>query len=72
MSNLVESMWLPRYPRKMEIMYDQGSVYIGHEFRKYLIEKIRDNFQAKHFGKSYFKCDIGADSPGSSKPSAEV
>ena len=23
--NLVETMWSPRYPRPMEIMYDQGS-----------------------------------------------
>ena len=25
-------------------------------------------FQAKHFGKYYFQCDIGTDSLGSSKP----
>ena len=50
-------------------MYDQGSEFISHEFIKYLIEKIQDNCQANH-KKSYFKCDIGTDSPGSWKPSA--
>ena len=38
-SNLVETTWLTKYPRLMEIMYDQGSEFIGHEFRKSLIEK---------------------------------
>ena len=38
MANLVETMWLSRYPRPTEIMYDQGSEFIGHEFRKFLIE----------------------------------
>ena len=37
-ANLVETKWLSRYPRAIEIMYDQGSEFIGHEFRKYLIE----------------------------------
>ena len=36
--NLVETMWLSRYLIPTEIMYDQGIVCIGHEFRKYLIE----------------------------------
>ena len=27
-----------RYPRPIEIMYDQGKEFIGHEFRKSLIE----------------------------------
>ena len=31
---------------------------------------IGDNCQAKHFGKSYFQCDIGMDLPGYRKPSA--
>ena len=35
--NLVETTWLTRYPRKMKIMYDQGSESIGHEFRKFII-----------------------------------
>ena len=38
-TNLVETMWLTRYPRPMEIMYDQGSDFIGHDFRKPLIER---------------------------------
>ena len=38
MANLVETTWLSRYPRPMEIMYDQGSEFIGHEFRKSQIE----------------------------------
>ena len=37
-ANSVETMWLSRYPRPIEIMYDQGSEFIGHEFRKSLIE----------------------------------
>ena len=37
-ANLVENMWLSRYPRPIKITYDQGSEFIGHEFRKSLIE----------------------------------
>ena len=37
-ANLVETMWISRYPRPIEITYDQGSEFIGHEFRNYLIE----------------------------------
>ena len=37
-ANLVETMWLSRYPRTMEITYDQGSEFIGHDFRKFRIE----------------------------------
>ena len=70
-TNLVENTWLPRYPRPMEITCVQGSEFIGHEFRKYLIEKIWDNYQAKHFRKSYLQFDIGMDSPRSRKPSAD-
>ena len=38
-ANLAENTWLTRYPRPVEIMYDQGSKFIDHEFRKYLNEK---------------------------------
>ena len=38
-ANLVETMWLSRYPIPMEITYDQGSWFISHEFRKSLIER---------------------------------
>ena len=38
-ANLVGTTWLSRYPRPMEITYDQGSEFIGHEFIKSLIEK---------------------------------
>ena len=31
-------MWMSRCPIPMEIMYDQGSEFIGHNFRKSLIE----------------------------------
>ena len=31
-------MGLSRYPRPIEITYDQGKEFIGHGFRKYLIE----------------------------------
>ena len=37
-TNLVETTWLYRYPRPIEITYDQGNEFIGHEFRKSLIE----------------------------------
>ena len=37
-ANLVETTWLSRYPRPIEITYDQGKGFIGHEFRKSLIE----------------------------------
>ena len=37
-ANLVETTWMSRYPRPMEIMYDQGKQFIGNEFRKPLIE----------------------------------
>ena len=37
-ANLVETTWLSRYPRPIEIMYDQGKEFIGHEFIKSQIE----------------------------------
>ena len=37
-ANLVETTWLSRYPRPMEITYDQGKELIGHEFIKYMVE----------------------------------
>ena len=37
-ANLVENTWMYRYPRPKEITYDQGSDFIGHEFRKFLIQ----------------------------------
>ena len=46
MTKLVETMWLSKYPIPMEIMYDQGSEFIGYKFRKYAIERehgITDN-----------------------------
>ena len=36
--NLVETMWLTRYPRPMEITYCQGLEFIDQYFIKYLIE----------------------------------
>ena len=38
MANLVETMCLSRYPIPTEITYDQVSDFIGHNFRKPLIE----------------------------------
>ena len=38
-TNLVETTWLTRYPRLMEIKYDQGSEFISHKFRRSLIER---------------------------------
>ena len=37
--NLVETIWLTRYPQPTEIKYDQGSKLIGQEFKNYLIQK---------------------------------
>ena len=37
-AKLVETTWMSRYPRPIKIIYDQGLEFIGHEFRKYLIE----------------------------------
>ena len=37
-ANLVETTQLSRYPRPIEITHDQGREFIGHRFRKYLIE----------------------------------
>ena len=37
-ANLVETTWLYRHPRPIEITYDQGKEFIGHKFRKSLIE----------------------------------
>ena len=37
-ANLVGTTWLSRYPRPIDIRYDQGSEFIGHKFRKFLIE----------------------------------
>ena len=45
-ADLVETMWLSRYPRPMEITYDQGKEFIGHEFRKSLIE-MEDGINSK-------------------------
>ena len=38
-ASLVKDMWWTRYPRPMEIMHDQVSEFIGHEFRKSVIEE---------------------------------
>ena len=38
-ANLVETIWLSRYPRPIEITYDQGKEFSGHELIKSLIEK---------------------------------
>ena len=34
-TNLCETTWMSRYSRPIEIQYDQGSEFIGREFRKY-------------------------------------
>ena len=38
MGNLVENMWLNRYPWTEEITYDQGLELFGNDLRKFLIE----------------------------------
>ena len=55
-ANLVETAWLNRYPKPIEIVYNQGSEFIGNEFRKSPIEKIiQYNCQTKNFGEYYFQ-----------------
>ena len=36
--NLVETTWLVRYPWPVEITYDRGGEFLGHEFKNSLIE----------------------------------
>ena len=38
-TNLVEATWLVRYPWPVEITYDQGGDFLGHEFKNSLIEQ---------------------------------
>ena len=33
-ANLVEQVWLSRYPWPTEITYDRGSEFIGHDFKQ--------------------------------------
>ena len=35
-ASLVKTTWLSRYPRTIEITYDQGRGFIGHKFIKFL------------------------------------
>ena len=37
-ANLFETSWLYIYPRLIEITYNPGMKFIGHEFRKSLIK----------------------------------
>ena len=37
-ANLVETTWVYRCPRPIEITYDQGKEFIGHNFIKSLIK----------------------------------
>ena len=37
MAKKVGTKWLSRYPIPTEMNYDQGSEFIGHDFRKSLI-----------------------------------
>ena len=37
-TNLVETTWLARYPWPVEITYDRGGEFLGHEFKNNLIE----------------------------------
>ena len=37
-ANLVETTWLVRYPSPVEITYDQGGEFLGHEFKNSFIE----------------------------------
>ena len=37
--NLVETTWLVRYPCPVEITYDRGGEFLGHEFKSSLVEQ---------------------------------
>ena len=37
-ANLVETTWLVRYPRPVEITYNRGGELLGYEFKNILIE----------------------------------
>ena len=37
--NLVETMWLVRYPWPVEITYEQGGEFLVHEIKNNLIEQ---------------------------------
>ena len=37
--NLVETMWLVRYPWLFDITHDQGRYFIGHRFKNSFIEE---------------------------------
>ena len=72
-ANLVENMWLSRYPRPIEITYDQGSEFAGHEFIKSLMG-IEYGITTKPStpGKFHFECGIGTHSSGSRKPRTDL
>ena len=36
-ASLVETMWLVRYPWPVEIAYERGREFLGHEFKNILI-----------------------------------
>ena len=38
-SNLVYTTCMVRYPWPVDIMYDQGGEFLGHEFKNILIEE---------------------------------
>ena len=38
-ANFVENVWLTRYLWPMQITYNQGSEFIGHDFKNPLIQK---------------------------------
>ena len=38
-TNLVETMWLVRYPWPVEITYEQGGEFLVHEIKNNLIEQ---------------------------------
>ena len=37
-ANMVETMWLVRYSWPVEIIYDRGGGFLGHEFKNILID----------------------------------
>ena len=56
MANLVETTWMSRYPRPIEIMYDQVSEFIGRNFRKSLIE---DEYRITAKPRTYINLQLG-------------
>ena len=50
--DLVEQMWLARYPRPSIIMYDQGKEFLGQAFKNSFLQDMYGISQGGHNGQS--------------------